>query len=121
LNTYRKSEPEELAGLHPADRLMVKLIQIDRLVPRINGMLYRISFDEQWTLLDEVSPFLPVSRASLTLRSQSARKLSEAGKGLMSTIHFKDLLNVCILCSHPTRPFNHLRDMNSLFYLSGII
>jgi cytokinesis protein len=34
---------------------MVKLIQIDRLGPRINGMLYRISFDEQWSLLDEVS------------------------------------------------------------------
>jgi cytokinesis protein len=35
---------------------MVKLIQIDRLRPRIDGMLYRISFDEQWALLDEVSP-----------------------------------------------------------------
>ena len=34
---------------------MVKLIQIDRLGPRIDGMLYRITFDEQWALLDEVS------------------------------------------------------------------
>jgi cytokinesis protein len=33
---------------------MVKLIQIERLGPRIDGMLYRISFDEQWGLLDEV-------------------------------------------------------------------
>lgn len=57
LNIYRNAEPEELAGLHPADRLMVKLIQIERLVPRINGMLYRISFDEQWVLLDEVRLF----------------------------------------------------------------
>jgi hypothetical protein len=61
LNIYRSAEPEELAGLHPADRLMVKLIQIDRLVPRINGMLYRISFDEQWALLDEVRQFSTVT------------------------------------------------------------
>jgi len=59
---------------------MVKLIQIERLGPRINGMLYRLSFDEQWALLDD-----------------SARKLSEAGKGLMSAIHFKDLLNLILL------------------------
>ena len=37
---------------------MVKLIQIERLVPRIDGMLYRITFDEQWGLLDDVSYFL---------------------------------------------------------------
>jgi cytokinesis protein len=61
LNVYRNAEPEELAGLHPADRLMVKLIQIERLVPRVNGMLYRISFDEQWALLDEVRPFSSVT------------------------------------------------------------
>ncbi|KAH8980827.1 hypothetical protein EDB86DRAFT_505043 [Lactarius hatsudake] len=80
LNIYRNAEPEELAGLHPADRLMVKLIQIERLVPRINGMLYRISFDEQWALLDD-----------------SARKLSEAGKSLMSASCFKELLNLILL------------------------
>jgi len=44
-----------LASLHPADRLMVKLIQIERLGQRIDAMLYRISFDEQWALLDDVS------------------------------------------------------------------
>jgi cytokinesis protein len=61
LNVYRNSEPEELAGLHSADRLMVKLIQIERLGPRIDGMLYRISFDEQWGLLDEVSHLQPTT------------------------------------------------------------
>jgi len=34
---------------------MVKLIQIERLGQRIDAMLYRISFDEQWALLDDVS------------------------------------------------------------------
>lgn len=52
---YRNADPKELAELHPADRLMVKLIQIDRLGPRIEGMLYKCAFEERWTLLDEVS------------------------------------------------------------------
>lgn len=34
---------------------MVKLIQIDRLGPRIEGMLYKCAFEETWSLLDEVS------------------------------------------------------------------
>ena len=54
LNVYRNAEPEELAGLHPSDRLMVQLIKIERLGPRIEGMLYRRKFDETWTLLDDV-------------------------------------------------------------------
>jgi cytokinesis protein len=43
---------------------MVKLIQIDRLGPRIDGMLYRITFDEQWALLDEVSFLRLMTEAS---------------------------------------------------------
>ena len=54
LNVYRNSDAEELAGLHPSDRLMVKLIQINRLGPRIEGMLYRVSFEETWSLLEDV-------------------------------------------------------------------
>jgi cytokinesis protein len=42
---------------------MVKLIQIGRLGPRIDGMLYRISFEEQWALLDDVSDFRPMTGA----------------------------------------------------------
>lgn len=34
---------------------MVQLIKIERLGPRIEGMLYRRKFDETWTLLDDVS------------------------------------------------------------------
>lgn len=57
---------------------MVKLIQIDRLAPRIEAMLYKRTFDETWTLL-----------------SDSATKLIEAGEGLLSASHFKELLSVC--------------------------
>lgn len=55
LSVYRSAPPEELADLHPSDRLMVRLIQIDRLGPRIEGMLYKVAFDETWGLLDDVS------------------------------------------------------------------
>jgi hypothetical protein len=34
---------------------MVQLIQIDRLGPRIEGMLYKCAFEESWSLLDDVS------------------------------------------------------------------
>lgn len=34
---------------------MVQLIKIDRLGPRIEGMLYKCVFDETWGLLDDVS------------------------------------------------------------------
>lgn len=80
LNVYRNADAEELAGLHSADRLMVKLIQIDRLGPRIEGMLYKISFEEQWALLDD-----------------GARKLSQAGKALLGATHFKELLNLILM------------------------
>lgn len=56
---------------------MVRLIQIDRLGPRIDGMLYKCTFEEQWSLLDD-----------------GARKLSEAGEALLNARKFKELLNV---------------------------
>lgn len=55
LNVYRNAEPEELSDLHPADRLMVQLIKIDRLGPRLDGMLYRCNFEETIEVLDEVT------------------------------------------------------------------
>lgn len=80
LNVYRNADPEELAGLHTADRLMVQLIQINRLGPRIEGMLYKVSFEETWSLLDE-----------------GAKKLSAAGRSLLDAQHFKELLNLILL------------------------
>ena len=38
---------------------MVQLIKIDRLGPRIEGMLYKLSFDESWVLLDKVARLVP--------------------------------------------------------------
>lgn len=54
LNVYRSAKPEELAELHPSDRLMVQLIKIDRLGPRLAGMLYESTFEETVVLLEEV-------------------------------------------------------------------
>ena len=55
LSIYRNVPSEELVELHPSDRLMVRLIQIDRLKQRIEGMLYRVAFAETWSLLNDVS------------------------------------------------------------------
>ncbi|THH08533.1 hypothetical protein EW145_g2635 [Phellinidium pouzarii] len=80
LNIYRNADAEELSGLHPSDRLMVKLIQIERLGPRIEAMLYKITFTDTRTLLDE-----------------GARKLIEAGEGLLRASRFKELLSLILL------------------------
>lgn len=39
---------------------MVRLIQIERLGPRIEGMLYKSTFDETWSLLDDVGLLSPM-------------------------------------------------------------
>lgn len=54
LSIYRNVPSEELVELHPSDRLMVRLIQIDRLKQRIEGMLYKVAFAEAWSLLNDV-------------------------------------------------------------------
>ncbi|KAJ8483231.1 hypothetical protein ONZ45_g14680 [Pleurotus djamor] len=80
LNVYRNAGPEELAGLHPSDRLMVQLIKINRMSPRIEGMLYKCKFEETWALLDE-----------------GAKKLEEAGQALLQAKNFKELLSLILL------------------------
>lgn len=80
LSIYRNVPSEELVELHPSDRLMVRLIQIDRLKQRIEGMLYRVAFAETWSLLND-----------------SAKKLFEAGKALLDAKQFKELLSLILL------------------------
>lgn len=72
---------------------MVKLIQIDRLAPRIEGMLYKCAFEESWSLLDDVGHPQRLITFFLLL-FQGARKLSEAGQSLLQAKHFKELLSV---------------------------
>ena len=80
---YRNTtNPEELAGLHLADRLMVQLIKIDRLAPRIQGMLYKSKFEDTIALLED-----------------GARKLIEASENLLHAAKFKELMNVSIMFS----------------------
>lgn len=73
--------------LHPSDRFMVKLIQIDRLGPRLEAMLYRIKFDESRSLIEE-----------------GATKLIKAGQDLLQASNFKELLSVCNIYSFITSP-----------------
>ena len=75
---YRNTtDAGELAGLHLADRLMVQLIKIDRLAPRIQGMLYKSKFEDTISLLED-----------------GARKLIEASDDLLHAAKFKELMNV---------------------------
>jgi cytokinesis protein len=80
LNIYRNADAEELAGLHPSDRLMVQLIKIDRLSPRLQGMLFRCRFDEQMTLWED-----------------NSKKLSDAGDSLLHAPKFKELMSVSLV------------------------
>lgn len=66
LNVYVNADLAELADLHHADRLMVKLIQMKRLGPRIEGMLYKCGFHETWSLLDDVSALPAIILCLLT-------------------------------------------------------
>jgi cytokinesis protein len=86
LNVYRNAQPEELAGLHPSDRLMVQLIKIERLSPRINNMVFRCKFDD-----------------SISLLETNALRLSEAGNALLSALKFKELMSVSNFDPHPSR------------------
>ncbi|ELU44993.1 RhoA GTPase effector DIA/Diaphanous [Rhizoctonia solani AG-1 IA] len=54
LNIYRNATMEELSELHPSDRLMVQLIKINRLGPRVDGMIYRARFEENFGLQNDV-------------------------------------------------------------------
>lgn len=54
LKQHSAESPGEMALLHPADRLMLRLIKIPHLADRIKGMLYQVSFDETVTLLEKV-------------------------------------------------------------------
>jgi cytokinesis protein len=73
---------------------MVRLIQIDRLAPRIEGMLYKVAFDETWALMDDVGFFFPIVLPQSNKKHQSAKKLFEAGKTLLDAKNFKELLSV---------------------------
>lgn len=55
LKQHSAETPEELALLHPADRLMLRLIKIPHLADRIGGMLYQVNFEESIALLEKVS------------------------------------------------------------------
>jgi len=77
LNVYRNADPEEISRLHPSDRLMVQLIKIERLSPRLQGMLFKARFDEQISLLEE-----------------NAKKLVDASDALLHAAKFKELLSV---------------------------
>lgn len=53
LLTHSADTPAELEALHPADRLMVRLIQLPHLGDRVKGMLFQVRFRQNFDLLKE--------------------------------------------------------------------
>jgi cytokinesis protein len=102
LKQHSAETPEELALLHPADRLMLRLIKIPHLSDRVTGMLYQVSFEETITLLEKVRWCLAVFGAlsrSLNLAAcvQGVILLQVACHDLRDAVQFKALLNVILM------------------------
>lgn len=53
LLTHSADTPSELELLHPADRLMVRLIQLPHLSDRVKGMLFQVRFPQNIELLKQ--------------------------------------------------------------------
>lgn len=80
LLTHSADTEAELELLHPADRLMVRLIQLPHLSDRVKGMLFRVHFDQNIELL----------RNSLQLLTAACTDLRDAKC-------FRQLLNVILV------------------------
>lgn len=79
LLTHSADSEAELELLHPADRLMVRLIQLPHLADRVKGMLFQVRFQQNVELLQR----------SLDLLIEACRDLRGAKK-------FQTLLNVIL-------------------------
>ena len=96
LLTHRKDTDAELDSLHPADRLMVRLIQLPHLKDRVNGMLYQVGFSQNLELLSKVSRRrLPAFPAVIDV--QSLDILIAACNDLRDAKLFKELLNIILM------------------------
>jgi cytokinesis protein len=54
LKQQNAETPDELLLIHPADRLMIRLIKIPHLADRLKGMQYKVNFEETIALLEKV-------------------------------------------------------------------
>lgn len=54
LNQHKTEDEAQLAQLHPADRFLVELMKIEHLTIRVNGMLFRQTFPENYSSLTQV-------------------------------------------------------------------
>jgi cytokinesis protein len=56
LSQHKTEDEAQLAQLHPADRFLVELMKIEHLTIRVNGMLFRQTFPENYSSLTQVDP-----------------------------------------------------------------
>jgi cytokinesis protein len=89
--THSTDTEAELDLLHPADRLMVGLIQLPNLSDRVHGMLFQVGFAQNRDLLQQVR-----ERVRAVTDSQSLELLTAACIDLRDAKLFKELLNIIL-------------------------
>ena len=67
LSQHKTEDEAQLAQLHPADRFLVELMKIEHLTIRVNGMLFRQTFPENYSSLTQVSPRSQSNTRELTV------------------------------------------------------
>lgn len=95
--THSADTEAELDRLHPADRLMVKLIQLPHIADRVKGMLYQVGFSQNLDLLQKVSTCHARCWMMLTSHGQSLELLLSACTDLRNAGQFKELLNIILM------------------------
>jgi cytokinesis protein len=101
LKQQNAETPDELLLIHPADRLMIRLIKIPYLADRLKGMQFKVNFEETITLLEKVScpSNVDVWVQKLMMSNpmtQAVVLLQEACNDLREAKQFKALLNVIL-------------------------
>ena len=97
LLTHSADSSAELELLHPADRLMVRLIQLPHLADRVKGMLFQVRFVQNAELLTQVSHIYGLTIRCFAQLVQSLDLLVVACEDLRNAQLFRELLNVILV------------------------
>ena len=79
LSGYRSAGKEVLQTLHKSDRFLVEMLKIERLTPRVEGLLYRSRFFDNATRI-----------------SANSTRIIDACESLKNAPHFADLLQMAL-------------------------
>ena len=94
--THSADTEAEFELLHPADRLMIRLIQLPHIADRVKGMLFQVRFGQNIELLKQVC--LVGRGVSVAINVvQSLELLLSACADLANAKLFRQLLNIILM------------------------